>query len=352
MNKISFVIYFLTFVSKVSALQDLETCAQNFVLETKRIEIPGHPYAFNPSIVHWRGSYLLCFRELPDDDSTTQLIPCSGYSRIALVFLDDNFSLDGAPQLLDLPTCTIQGVPHGRAEDARLINVDERLYIVYSDNLNEIVTEGGFRMFVGELDYNGQNFFLKSLESLISFPGESSKRREKNWVPFDYHGNLLLAYSIEPHRILHPLLGGSESCKMFDSTSSDVSWNWGELRGGTPALRMGSHYLAFFHSSMDMASMHSDGQTVPHYFIGAYTFSKDPPFALTHISPKPIIGKNFYHGLSYPYYWKPVQVVFPCGFVFDDRYIYLTYGRQDHEIWIATLDRVGFLSSLIPVSLK
>ena len=232
------------------------------------------------------------------------------------------------------------------------MGVDTRKCIVYSDNCNEVVTEGGFRMHVGELDFDGDKFFLTKLESLTDFPGVSSKRREKNWVPFDYQGNLLLAYSLLPHKIFRPDLDQSGECELFATTSSDISWKWGELRGGTPALRNGNEYLAFFHSSIKVATDHSNQKSIPHYFIGAYTFEKDSPFAITSISKEPIIGKNFYHGKTYSPYWHPVQVVFPCGFVFNDDYILLSYGRQDHEIWIAKIDKAGLLDSLVPVSEK
>lgn len=349
-NKFSYIIFFLLAFRHVEAI-DLEDRAQSFVLEVKKIEIPEHPYAFNSSIVYWRGSLLLSFRDLPpSEDSFSCSIQSSSHSRIGLVFLNDDFSIDGEAQLLELPTSFFfQGEVQCRAEDARLINIDERLFIVYSDNPHENVNEGGFRMYIGELNYDGQSFYLLSLESLAHFPGESPYRREKNWVPFDYHGNLLLAYSIQPHRILRPYLDGSGVCEMWASSSSDTSWNWGELRGGTPALRVGHEYLAFFHSSIETATDHSNGEIVLHYFIGAYTFQKDPPFTLTRISPEPIIGRNFYHGKIYQYYWKPVRVVFPCGFVFNDKYIWMAYGRQDHEIWIAKIDRVELLSSLTPV---
>jgi predicted GH43/DUF377 family glycosyl hydrolase len=252
--------------------------------------------------------------------------------------------------MLDLPGVIEGENLYARAEDARLINVDERLYIVYSDNPNQVVTEGGFRVYVGELDFKGEGFFLKSLEALTKYPGESSDRREKNWVPFGYRGNLLLAYYLLPHQIFYPYLDGSGECDLFSITRGNISWKWGELRGGTPALLIGKEYLGFFHSSIEIATEHSNGQVMPHYFIGAYTFQKEPPFAITRISEKPIIGKQFYKGKNYSYYWKPVRVVFPCGFYFDHEYIWLTYGRQDHEIWIAKIDRAKLLESLVPVT--
>jgi predicted GH43/DUF377 family glycosyl hydrolase len=172
-------------------------------------------------------------------------------------------------------------------------------------------------------------------------------RSEKNWVPFEYNHELLLSYSIIPHRIMRPLQGKS-TCETVALTRRSIKWNWGVLRGGTQAFVVDGNYLAFFHCSKSMATAHSGGKSIPHYFMGAYTFEKDPPFGLIKISPKPIVGKNFYHGPAYKT-WKPLRVVFPAGFVFDDAYIWVVYGRQDHEIWVVKLEKQKLLASLASV---
>jgi len=84
--------------------------------------------------------------------------------------------------------------------------------------------------------------------------------------------------------------------------------------------------------------------------MGAYTYSSTPPFTITRVSKEPIIGKGFYSGMSYKHYWKPVKVVFPCGYVFDEKYIWVLYGRDDYENWVVKLDRARLLKSLTPVS--
>ncbi len=82
--------------------------------------------------------------------------------------------------------------------------------------------------------------------------------------------------------------------------------------------------------------------------MGAYTFAKEPPFAITAMSQSPIIGKNFYHGPEYTMI-KPCRVVFPCGIVIDDQCVWVVFGRQDHEVWMAKLDKRGLYANLIPV---
>jgi predicted GH43/DUF377 family glycosyl hydrolase len=341
------ILSFLCFYSVCNAHTvdfDLEDLAQDFVLEKKRIKIPGYPYAFNPSIVRWRGSLLLSFRVIPDRKDPF-------HSWIGLIWLDENFNPLGKPQRL----CTEMAgssVP-SRAEDARLLLVGDKLYMVYSDNKNVQITKGGFRLYLGQIEYDGRKFSLLHDECIVNFEGQDPAKREKNWVPFDYQGELFLAYSLLPHRIFKMLIGKG-SCETICSTLCDTNWEskWGELRGGTPGLLLNNkEYLSFFHAMKKMVSKVSNGKEACHYFMGAYTFSSEPPFEIRSMSFEPIVGKGFYHGTFYPRYWGTVHCVFPCGFVFDDTYIWLIYGRQDHEAWGVKLDKQKLLSSLLPVSI-
>lgn len=347
----------LTFQSLFSENLDLENGIQDFVLETKRIEIPGHPNAFNPSIIRWQGHLLMSFREIPSYFSV--YLPCfprsffnhlsSETSLIGIMQLDDDFNPIGKAQMLYLDAYHHLKSACTRSEDARLFSIQERLYITYSDNKEEAFSDGGFRVYVAELHFDGNQFSVGHSECLSQFEGESKHRREKNWVPFEYASNLFMAYSLTPHRILQPLLGTGQ-CETAFLSQGAVEWEWGDLRGGTPAQLIDSYqYLAFFHSSKMMSTIHSAEKNSLHYFMGAYTFSSSPPFNITRTSPEPIVGPGFYNGNAYEPYWKPVQVIFPCGYIFDDQSIWVAYGRQDHEIWIVKLNKTGLLHSLVYV---
>lgn len=338
---ILFIIFLTSYFGSAYADQDLEEYVADFVLETRQLTIPDYPYAFNPSIVRWHGKLFMSFRDISNPNNT---VCCSSSveSYIYMVELDDNFRLLGSPQNLRLGP---------RAEDARLVTVNDHLYIIYSDNKDEAPGEGGYRVCVAELQHEGESFYIIHNETLSHFEGESLYRREKNWVPFNYEGYLLLAYGLNPHKILYPLLNGTGKCETYVSSIPSIVWEWGELRGGTPGLLVDNKfYLAFFHSSIQLATVQSGGKKISHYFMGAYTFSRDPLFEIERVSPEPIIGNNFYNGIMYDPYWKPVRVVFPCGFIVDQDFLWVSYGRQDHEIWLAKLDKKGLLDSLIQVS--
>lgn len=328
----------LLFSFSVEATTDLNQKPSPFVLHVQEIKIPDFPYAFNPSLIRFKGRLLLAFRTRdPADHAHTD--------GMGLVWLNENFQPEGKAQLLDIRLK--QPILDSYAQEPKLVAIGEGLYIVFSNRVNGMSSTQR-RVYVAELHHDGKVFFISEAEPLLHFL-ENSNRQEKNWVPFEYEGHLLLSYSLVPHRILRPLLNRSKKCEEFAESVGAVRWNWGKLRGGTPAALEGNSYLAFFHSSKDLTTVQSKGKHVNHYFMGAYTFASTPPFEITAVSPEPIVHKSFYAWPDYPT-WKPLLVVYPGGYVSDEKFIWVAYGRQDHEIWIAKLDKKGLMKSLVPVS--
>jgi len=317
---------------------DLDALAQDFVLETKQIIIPGHPNAFNPSIIRWKGSLLMSFRSY--DPQTRSTNP------IGLVWLDEAFNPISEPQMFAF--AFTNPVLMSKQQDPRLIAVGGRLFLVYN-NIKEDVTHREIRrMYLVELLQEGKTFQPCVPECLVHFENESETRFEKNWVPIEYKGQLYLGYSVIPHTLLQPI-PGTQSCKTAYSTNNKFPWNWGTPRGGTQAVLDGDHYIAFFHSWCDVPTVQSAGKKISHYVMGAYTFEATPPFALISASPEPIVAKDFY---GPPYYktWKPLRCVFPAGVVLDKNFIWVAYGRQDHEVWVVKIDKKRLLDSLVPIS--
>lgn len=324
----------------LSRFVNLEDLDQDFILGSKQIFIKEYPTAFNPTIVRLNGELLLCFRTRhPKTESTDD---------IAMVWLDENFDLKSTPKILEVPVFPT-GLP-SKKQDPRLIVVGDKLYMVLNNTIKGAVSPEVRRMFMTEVHTDGNEFYTDPLEPLFNFQGEREQRWEKNWVPFVYNDELLLAYSLTPHRILKPIASPG-ICEEVSSSHSDIHWDWGVLRGGTQAYLDGGKYLGFFHSSINLPTVHSEGKIMPHYVMGAYLFSAEPPFEITHISPEPIVGKGFYTGPAYKT-WKPLRVVFPGGFVFDDNYIWVVYGKQDFEVWVVKFDKQKLIDSLVPVTLK
>lgn len=68
-----------------------------------------------------------------------------------------------------------------------------------------------------------------------------------------------------------------------------LAWEHGELRGGTNVvlLRQRKEYLGLFHSIGGFAY-----ESKKTYFMGAFTFSAEPPFQLLSVSHQPILDKD------------------------------------------------------------
>jgi len=195
-------------------------------------------------------------------------------------------------------------------------------------------------MFIVELFYHNGNFAL-SRPLKLTYLEKSYFLWQKNWAPFISDDTLLLSYTLHPHEVIYPNLLTGE-CYLSYKTFGTINWKWGTLRGGTPAQLVDGEYLAFFHSSSSTDSPNGYTWT---YYMGAYTFSVEPPYQITHISAKPIISPEFYSSSE-----AIKKVIFPGGFVDADPFIYIAYGRDDHEIWIATIDKKALKKSLIPVA--
>jgi predicted GH43/DUF377 family glycosyl hydrolase len=304
---------------------DLEKMAQDYVLEIKQLHIPNYPTACNASIVRWQDTLILSFNaySMGKEDQPDLM---------GLAILDENFNITGNPQILD--------VPKNLWQDARLVVLNEALYLVF----NGAVDRGVRRTFIAQAYFNGIKFSIKPPKAFLNFPGENPNQWERNWIPFVFNDTLFLATHLSPHRILRPILGSS-TCEEVASSDFSSSWVWGIPKTGTTALLDGNHYLGIFHSVKVMSSIHSEEKPIQHYFMGAYIFENEPPFKITAISKDPIIGKDFYHGSEYSM-CKPCRVVFPCGFIMDEKFIWVVFGRQDHEIWMAKLDKQGLYENM------
>jgi predicted GH43/DUF377 family glycosyl hydrolase len=317
--------------------RNLKALKSAFVLETNKIVFPEFPFAFNPSIVRWDDRILMCFRiRDPLTLSTDQ---------IGMVWLDQQFHPIDKPTILERFEPYLSNPSY--AQDPRLIADESELYVVYS-NIFGIGPEAMRRVVVGNIRYDGSKFYLFQPQPIFYFLNENPKRQEKNWVPFIYNHQLLLSYSLTPHLVYEPQLS-QNMAQFYSSGTSEVPWDWGELRGGTQAQLVDGQYLGFFHSVKALTSVQSENEMMTHYFMGAYTYDPFPPFWINAISPHPIVGNTFYEGPMYKT-WKPLRVVFPGGFVFDENYIWVAYGRQDHEIWIVKLDKRQLLDQLKPVT--
>lgn len=308
------------------------------VISTKRIKLKEFSTIWNPSIVKVKEGFLLSFRYC--------LAPAYPWiSYIGVVFLNKNLEPISTPQLLN----TREGgaLTSSQAEDARLFTLNGETYLFYNDNVeieNPDYSMHRRDMFMAKLSIDGHRITLEKPVKLFHKDKYNQVRLQKNWVPFDWKGHLMLSYALNPHEVVYPNLKNGE-CNVFCETAFACHWRWGEWRGGTPALLVDGEYLAFFHSPSITSSEASKGVHMFHYFMGAYTFSKEPPFQIKAASQEPMIADGFY---TYSSYEK--RIIFPGGFAVVGSSIYLAYGKDDSEAWIVILDKTKLKKTIKPVT--
>ncbi|MBM3193170.1 MAG: hypothetical protein FJZ59_02920 [Chlamydiae bacterium] len=316
---------------------DLDEKISDFILEERQIFVPGYPDAFNPSIIRWEnGRLLMSFRTR---DPKTRIANLTGF-----IWLDNDFNPVGKATLLKIENDIPLKV--SKAQGARLVKFNNVFLIVYN-NILDTEDQESRRVIVAHLHFNKNEFSIRDPKYILSFENDPTHWREKNWSPFQYKGRLYFSYSLNPHRVFH-LPRSANAYETVAITEKEIDWEFGEMRGGSPAIQDGNRFLGFFHSWKDLKSVQSNSEKIAHYFMGAYLFQAGSPFEVTHVSKEPIIGKTFYHSKEYET-WKPLKVIYPGGMILNENFVWVVYGKQDHECWIVKMDKKKLLDTLVPL---
>lgn len=327
----------LTFLSfnleaKVSEIDEIleQLLSKTGIVNTRQIKIPGYPNAYNPSLIPYKGGYLLSFRVISRYPETLKNSFRTDVSFVGIARLDKKFKVaEKTVQLLNIvsysPKFSLT------AEDARLLSVGNRIFIFFND-LPLLQTSGKYAMYFGELVEAQGVFALKEPAKFLSY--HYAIGIEKNWSPFVSEDRLYVIYSDQPRVILEIDLN-TGCCQEVARTTLNWDWNLGKIRGGTPAYLVNDAFLTFFHSSFPAKI--SKGRV---YVMGAYTFDKDPPFSVRMMTPRPLGNLTDYtQGNS-------LKVVFPGGMVVQDHLIHVAWGKSDKQIFITTFDRDKLLASM------
>jgi len=299
---------------------------QKIVVATKRIVLEEYPGAYNPSLIEYGEGYLLTFRYNPDFYGQ----PWTSY--IGVVLLNRELDPVSEPQLLN--TRSKSSKTPSQAEDARIFSYRGKTMLIYNDNIDVNRPSYWDRrdMFIAELRCQDGLFSLSPPLKLVHQEKYPSVLWQKNWVPFEWNKTLFISYSVNPHEVLYPNLMNGECYRCYESEAR-LDWDLGHLKLSSPPILVDGEYLAFFHSWKVVSSEASWGYDLYHYFIGAYTFSANPPFKMTRYTPDPIVAEGFYTQGSYI-----KRVIFPGTFALSGNKLLLPYGKDDSEIWIATFD--------------
>jgi predicted GH43/DUF377 family glycosyl hydrolase len=277
---------------------------------------------FNGSIVTYKDKILFCCR--------ADQRPWFDNIRIVFCELDDDFiPKKGTARFLEVGSALEDKGKSGefRVEDPRLFVCGGRLHIVYGD---------GFEVYHGVFD---ESLKIEKWKNITNFSVriEENDGREKNWCPFDYEGHPHFIYSDNPRVIWCPYR------RQAILSDQKLTWDYGQIRGGSPAIPYNGGYLTFFHSAKNAGDREWYHGRL--YYMGAYFFEAKPPFRVTHMTKVPIMrGEELYNNPQHP---SKVIVVFPAGVIESNDSFFVSLGINDHYTGVIRVSKFTLQNLLV-----
>jgi predicted GH43/DUF377 family glycosyl hydrolase len=189
---------------------------------------------------------------------------------------------------------------------------------------------------------------------------------EKNWLPFDFNGRLLLVYQMNPHVICELQgelagMGGDIPVREICRTATD-RWPLGLIvHGGAPPVFLAGQnaYLGIMHAGWRHANnaqefrwnVNQFDAAQGAYSAGAYLMEPEPPFRITHSSVEPIIFGELFPETGYTHdYPESLGTIFPTGIIIRGDEAFISYGENDQKTRVARLNVKELLDTLLPLS--
>ena len=223
------------------------------------------------------------------------------------------------------------------AEDPRMVSIDGRVYVTFNafDGWDFIrATAVG----IDEEDFlNGK--FEWDEPILLSPEGEINK----NWVlfPEKIDGKFAILHSINPEvqidfvENLEDLGNGKQRINSkFGGKTPRKGWDTWVRGAGPPPIRTEAGWLVLYHAT---------DKKYPHqYRLGAMLLDSDDPRKIIARSHSPVLTPDAW----YENEWKP-GVVYACGAVVKEDYLFVYYGGGDRHVCVATANLNEFVNDLL-----
>lgn len=200
----------------------------------------------------------------------------------------------------------------GTLEDPRVFISDGTLFVSCISYVENKTT-------VHLIRFNGAAF-----EKILSVPGGRQDElrpflpTEKNWVFFE---NKAVYWTDKKHIIYVFSSFKEDQIQKLDTfETTGISWDYGEIRGGTPPVKRNNLYWSFFHSCYTP----KDEKTI--YVMGAYAFETSAPHRIVYYTKKPILFGT--HAEPHNDFSK--KVVFPCGAYIENATWIVSFGSNDN----------------------
>jgi len=327
---------------------------------------PGHSFrVYNPAITRHSSRLILACRVDSIGHGGTQ-------RRIAICALDDQLRVVPNSVVPLSDTVREGGIWH---YDPRFLVYQDRLFVHYNNNFMTRPNQ----IYMVELDPDT----LEAKSSARPLHIDSPRQEiEKNWMLFEYEGDLYAVYSITPHIILRIDLAGAGPVVCRPAFRSE--WNvaayverYGNPRGGAPPVRCGDMYMSFYHSRRPVSRLNwvlrywpvAPDTKLPRYlaaierrlrrpfaqvcyFAGAYAFEAAPPFRPVWHTKEPVLRPENETPRRRRVRANPSAdgIVYPCGAVsWEDGSWIVSYGLHDEScclrrVWLpgSTVNAVVF----------
>ena len=254
---------------------------------------------YNCSLAEHMGSRYLFTRRHRHriyDPSSSASDNCSD---LAIWKIRPNMTLESTPTLPLLP----QRHRNEQWEDPRAVSHDGTLYLSFSNWVHNQKWPGRQSFTRLSADWRKVEVVWEPNYGNNASKPENGTGWEKNWIWFPHEEWWHCIYSIEPHVVFKVNADGTP-VQTFTNKPITLPWEHGEIRGGTPPIKISDdEYLCFFHSCVMWQ------KPKRRYFMGAYTFSTKAPFEIKRITPTPILAGS---ELDYRVLGSPL-VIFPNG---------------------------------------
>ena len=149
------------------------------------------------------------------------------------------------------------------------------------------------------------------------------RTRQKNWMPFEYEGKLMLVANVHPHRIYE--FDGEKSHLAYE-TNYLHPWFYqkNDYRGNCNIIKLEDSYLGTFHTVEIFGVCH-------YYDNGFYEFEAKPPFKVIRAGFRTYLPAE---AASEPPCRKKgfIRVCFPVGMVKEQDKLLISYGDNDSAV--------------------
>jgi tetratricopeptide (TPR) repeat protein len=230
------------------------------------------------------------------------------HTRNFLLRLSPALDIESSTEILPPADLPAPAYPEVRGfEDARLFTWRDALWCCTT--VRELTPEGWCQQVLARIDASAQGPCRLADWRVLAPAGPI--RHEKNWMPLVAGEQLQFIYRCDPTRLL------DDGARTVAETTPAIAAE--EFRGGTQAIEFDGGWLALIHEVLGGAT---DKNRVYHHRFIRFD------------------AAGTLRGVSRPFFFREKGVEFAAGLAWhpDGRRLLISYGVDDREAWIATVD--------------